>query len=271
MRAHQTKGEPPNWDEGDALELLFSNASRNERVTAANFPGMLKLLGDINRALTDCREVAGPGSARHLVPVFLWGRSHSAYLAACRLAMSGQHPEAFPVIRAQLEQSWYAFHIAMDESEGLDRVTTWLRRNEDAETRKRCIKEFAVGNVRATHALHDSTNAADVNAIYEELIDFGAHPNPLGVLGSIRHTVGPEHNVYHVSILGNAPTPTLLTLRYACAIAISSLRMMELARPLRFKITDQDTTIAQLRSRLTPVFAAARASAPPDAAEDDEA
>ena len=74
----------------------------------------------------------------HLVLTrFLMARAHSAWLAATRLALSTQTVEAYPLLRAVIENAWYALHLAHDPAPPA-RAMTWLRRaeSEDAKARR---------------------------------------------------------------------------------------------------------------------------------------
>ena len=71
--------------------------------------------------------------------------------------------------------------IAKDPK-GTQPAQIWLRRNEDAIAKSRCKSEFTVTKLRQTHEALDPDTAADLHKIYEDLIDFGAHPNQFGAL-----------------------------------------------------------------------------------------
>jgi len=92
--------------------------------------------------------------------------------------MSGQVPEATAVLRAGIEQAWYALHIAKDPRPP-ERVAVWLQRNDDESSRARCKKEFTKWNVHSTHLELDSVTAKQLGELYESMIDLGAHPTHL--------------------------------------------------------------------------------------------
>src|SRR5207249_9852113 len=92
----------------------------------------------------------------HLVLTrFLMARAHGAWLAAPRLALSTQTVEAYPLLRAVIENAWYALHLANDPAPP-ERAMTWLRRAENEEAKERCAREFSVRNVRRTHGAVDA-------------------------------------------------------------------------------------------------------------------
>jgi len=113
---------PPGWG-ADPLTAFIDNARLNTFATFTNREADFVRLKDIDqlyRAL-----IGGLINARELVSNFLLLRTHSSYLAACRLTLSGQVVETFPVLRASLESALYALFVSGDQS----KQELWLRRN----------------------------------------------------------------------------------------------------------------------------------------------
>src|SRR5262245_28495490 len=109
-----TDRQPPTW-ETDSLSKYFRDAEYNERVAALTYPAVYGLLQHVQQAFERAEESAEKGSPRAtILPRILLARAHSAVLAAVRLAMSGQPTEGQIVLRAGVEQSWYALYIAKD-------------------------------------------------------------------------------------------------------------------------------------------------------------
>jgi hypothetical protein len=115
--------------------------------------------------------------------------AYAPWLAATRQGLSGQVVEAYPVILAVIEASWYALHLAKDPNPPT-RVEVWLRRNDDEAAKERCKTEFTVANVRATHSALDSADAAVLQTLYHRTIELGGHPNERGVLAAMTREVG---------------------------------------------------------------------------------
>jgi hypothetical protein len=186
--------EPPEWGD-DALSAYFRMAEYNDRAFVANNPRIFDLLRRTNGALESAETLAHrDGDPALLIPRFLLIRVRSAFLGACRLALSGQLVEADAVLRVGIEEAWYALHIAKPpplrppqpgQPPPLPRWEIWLRRTDDATAKQRCKNEFTVRNVRTTHEQIDAATAADLHMLYETLIDFGAHPNEQGLLAAM--------------------------------------------------------------------------------------
>lgn len=245
--------EPPPWG-NDSLSEFFKDADYNARVTAANYPVVFALLRRVHEAFKRAEDAVERDSGWvRLVPRFLLIRTHSTFLAAIRAGMSGQLSEAFVLLRATVEQAWYALHMAKDPA-GDVRVEIWLRRNDDDQATARCKAEFTVKNVRATHEALDSSSAIQLHSIYETLIDYGAHPNQMGVLTGITQHESANQIDYKVGILYPAELPVMVTLRLAVAVAIGALKIFQLIYPERFALTGLDTEIALLVDELNSKF-----------------
>lgn len=260
-----TEEEPPDWG-ADSFSSYFRDAEFNNRATAANYPTVFALLQRVHAAFENAEAAVEKDGAARVVPRFLFVRTHSAYLAACRLGMSGQLTEAHAVLRVGLEEAWYGLHIAKDPAP-FARAGVWLRRNEGAEALAQCKTEFTVKNVRETHEALDATAAADLKALYDNVIDFGAHPNQLGVLAAVRNSREENHVDYKVGILYPEQVPVLFTLRLAVAVGIGALKVFRLAYPERFALVGLDGEIEKLVTQLNGVFkayaSAAKCASPP--------
>lgn len=242
--------EPPVWGD-DRLSTFFRDAEINTRVTMAKYPDVYRLLQRLDQAFRTVEHAVEHDDAARVVPRFLFVRAHSAYLAACRLGMSGQLTEARAVLRVGLECAWYALHVAADPVP-YQRVEVWLRRNDNAQATARCKAEFTVANVRATHETCDAETAADVRRFYDELIDFGAHPNQLGTLAAAR--CAQEGDDYHIGILYPEELSVMFTLRQAVAVGVGALKIFRLVYPERFTIVGLDGEIDALVGQLNTVF-----------------
>lgn len=248
-----TERDPPDWD-SDSLSRFFKDADYNARVTAAKYPSVFELLRGIQSTFKRAEETLekDSGDAR-LVPRFLLIRSHSTFLAATRAGMSGQVSEALLLLRGAIEQSWYALHMAKDPNPDT-RVTIWLKRNDDSEATAKCKAEFTIKNVRSTHEALDSSTASELNGLYESLIDYGAHPNQMGVLMGVSSQESASQTDFKVGILYPAEMPVIFTLRMAVAVAIGTLKVFQLVYPERFALMSLDTEITKLIKELNSRF-----------------
>jgi hypothetical protein len=241
-----TQKKPPGWG-NDPLSVFFKDAEYNDRVTALNFPKVFDLLGRVHMLFKRFEEaVEKDNREQYLVTRFLAVRSHSSFLAAIRLAMSGQVSEAFPVLRSAIESTWYALHIAKDPN-GTERSEIWLRRNESEAAKAKCKSEFTVAKVRQTHKTLNANTAKELHGIYKNLIDFGAHPNQFGVMTSMKKNSESEKQVnFSVGILYPDRLPVLFALRMAVGVAIGT--------PQRFTLAAIDLEVEKLITEANALF-----------------
>ncbi|MCE5269814.1 hypothetical protein LLH00_00845 [bacterium] len=172
---------PPLWGD-DHLSDFIQKSLQNE---LANFVHKKQVYNFLS-AVDDCffciaGNLNNPNN-RDIVCALLLLRTHSAYLSACRLSLSGQATETFPQLRACLEFSLYALHIK--NNPGYDEI--WLRRHDNGDSIKDVRQKFRYQFLINTLELVDAALCPDVKQLYERCIDFGAHPNERSVTGSMQ-------------------------------------------------------------------------------------
>ena len=245
--------KPPPWG-NDPLSTFFSEAEHNERVSALNLATIYTLLQRLHVTFQRVEETVEKDKREEfLVTRFLMVRTHSSFLAAIRLAMSGQLFESYAVLRAAIEQAWYALHMAKDPQPP-NRITVWLCRNDDETSKSKCKSEFTVANVRSTHESLDPVTAKQLHELYETMIDFGAHPNQLGVLVAMSKSEMEQGINYQVGILFPEVVALAATLRMAVAVAVGALKVFQLIFPECFKLMGLDEEIKALVNELNSVF-----------------
>jgi hypothetical protein len=98
-----TENLPPDWG-NDPFSRFFVDSEYNCRASAANLAPIFEFLKKVNTAFRRTSDaVENDGNQDLLVPRFLFVRAHSAFLAACKLSMSGQLPESYAVLRNGIE------------------------------------------------------------------------------------------------------------------------------------------------------------------------
>src|SRR5262245_60258706 len=106
------KKQPPDWGP-DPLSRFFADAEYNCHASAVNLAPVFSFLKKVDAAFRRMSEaVENDSNEELLVSRFLMVRTHSAFLAGCRLAMSGQTFESHAVLRDVVENAWYSLHIA---------------------------------------------------------------------------------------------------------------------------------------------------------------
>jgi len=246
----------PPWDD-DPLSKFFWAAQYNERASSLKFESIYAVLQRVHAAFEVVKEaVAKDNQAdlERLVPRFFAIRSHSAFLAGMRLAMSLQLPESYAVLRTAIEQAWYALHIAKDTNPP-SRANLWLSRDADKDSKSKCRSEFSIGNVRSTHESFDPVTAKNLHGFYEVAIDFGGHPNEKSVFGAMARVETENETNYSVGILSfRDPVAVVAALHMAVGVAIGTLKVFQLIFPERFRILGIDAKIEVLVRDLNTVF-----------------
>lgn len=252
--ANEPEQQLPPWEK-DSLSSLLENAAFNERATSLKLPKVYSLLKQVHSTFERVAATVEKDNREELlVPRFLIVRTHSAFLAAMRLAMSGQSFEATLVLRAAIEQAWYALHIARDP-QPLGRSMIWLQRHHGPAEKKKCKEEFTVAKVRATHEGLDAATANILQQLYDTTIDFGGHPNEKGILASMRREETEEAVTYQVGMLNPEALLVTVTLKTAIEIAVGELKVFQLIFPERFRVMSLDLSIEQIIREVPRTFA----------------
>jgi len=246
----------PSWGD-DSLSRFFWTAGYNERASSLNFAPIYTVLQRVHATFQDIEGAIAKDNRielERLVPRFLTIRAHSSFLGAIRLAMSGQLPESYTVLRSVIEQAWYALHIAKD-THPPDRANVWLSRGTDKYSKSKCRNEFAIGNVRSTHELFDCPTAKQLYELYERTIDFGGHPNEKSVFGAMARLETENEINFSIGILSfRDPVLVVAALHMAVGVATGTLKVFQLIFPERFLILGLDAKVEALIRDLNSVF-----------------
>ncbi len=96
-------------------------------------------------------------------------------------------------------------------------------------------------------------NPADRNAVeklYERTIDFGGHPNQLGLFGSLTMVETPEALHFDTTYLMGGSDGMHLALRTAAQIGVASLGLMGYVFDTRFKLLGLWAALTPIKSGL---------------------
>jgi len=245
--------ELPPW-ENDPLSSFFKDAEFNDRASSLNLPKVYALLKQVHSTFQRVEEAVEKDHREELlIPRFLIIRTRSSFLAAIRLAMSGQLSESYAIFRVAIEQAWYALHIAKDPQPP-ERSQVWLCRNHNDASKAKCKNEFTVQKVRSTHEALDAITAKILHQLYERTIDFGAHPNQMGLLASMRRSETEKEINYQVGILHPDLLALVATLKMAVEVAVGVLKVFQLIFPERFQPMSLDAKIEGIVKDLKSAF-----------------
>jgi len=234
---------PPGWEDDD-LAKFMDTARNNAYATFANLRleyGRLSGIDAVFRKLIDNLHHTG----QWFVGFFVL-RAHSTFLGAAALAISGQIPEAYVLLRSCLENCLYGFHIYQNPSCG----EVWLRRHDNEQAKRKVKTEFQIKNLLNTLKAISPFECEVMQALYERTIDMGAHPNERALMQNLKMDNQEKHIHFQMTYL-DADSPALrLCLKTTAQTGVSMLGVFRLIFKERFDILGLSETLTRLRQGL---------------------
>jgi hypothetical protein len=160
---------PPGWGNDELAKFLDMTRS-NVFASFVQTPQHYAKLLDVDSAfLCICKNLTDPPD--FWAPLFLL-KAHSSYRAAVGLAMAGQAPEAFMVMRGCLESALYGLYINRNKHA----FEIWVKRNDSEEAKRAVRKEFTVAAMWKCLKSVDEKLQDEAQTLYERTIDLGRAP-----------------------------------------------------------------------------------------------
>lgn len=219
---------PPNWGSDEITK--FFDASRHNQYATFHNKDAFALLKRIDSCFRKVLEK--PINPRPYFPLQFLYRSHSAFLAACTLAMAGQTVEVYVMLRLSLESAAYGFYINDDKA----RAIIWLNRHDGIKDKNTQRSEFQHAKVEK----HINSSAQKLGSIfallYDRTIDYGAHPNERGFLSNTK-VVESEDSKEFLQIYLQDDGPQLdLALKTAVQAGIWALSIFQMIYPAKWEL-----------------------------------
>lgn len=167
---------PPGWG-NDPVTLYLDARRGNQHATLSNKRSQvidLVAIDGMFRKLLDGAIDPDP-----FLPMGFLHRAHSAYLTAVDAVMAGQLHELHALLRVCLEQASYGHFIGNDQAlweRWMDRYEPRTRSQQD-----KWRKQFSHGNIARKLKAADARLGDIYTELYEQTIDYGAHPNERGM------------------------------------------------------------------------------------------
>jgi FAD/FMN-containing dehydrogenase len=222
---------PPGWDKPkmtDYLEALWANTI----ATFAVKPECTRLfrIDDVMMEVAT-NWTGGSPTAQTIVPLMLYFRSHSAFRAAAALGLGGAHVEGYATLRQCLEFAGYAALVHGDPS----LAEIWWGRDQGEESEKRVRRAFTHGAVRAAIEKSDARLSGIYEALYDRVIQWGAHPNEKSVTGNLKLDLqNDETRLLQVYLHGDSKQLDHW-LRTANQVGICALKVFRVVHAARFE------------------------------------
>lgn len=231
---------PYGWAE-DNLSRYMETAARNRFATFANKKEWFQRLADIDAAFE--RICAGWRNPPDIEAAWLVLRSHAAFRAACEHSMAGQLMDAHALLRNCLEAAAYGLYMRGNR----ERAAIWMSRQRSDADRRKTKATFTIGAIKETIRATDAAMATVFDTLYQRTIDFGAHPNDQGVLGSLELTELPEGMRHDFLYLQGDGTNFDLALKTSAQVGVCALELGSLAFPDTFSSTGVKLKLPHLR------------------------
>ena len=234
---------PPGWGD-DPLSKFIQGTTDNTYATFDNLKEWYNRLSDINAFFGDATQ--NMDRAQDWFAAFFLFRAHSAYLAGLRLALSGQVPEAYMVLRGTLECALYGLYVARKPSVS----EIWLRRDEDEVSRRKVRKEFKVANVFQVLELEDQKLRKIAGNLYERTIDYGGHPNQQAFLSVMKQQSNDSKITFQSAYMIGNEDALHLCLKSCAQIGICALSIFRLVFRERFDILGISQNLESMKKGL---------------------
>jgi len=234
---------PPEWG-SDPLSQFIQDAIHNTHATFHNLKTWYNKLRDIHitfRAITQNMD----GSPNWFSSFFLF-RSHAAFLAGVRLAMSGQVPESYMVLRGCLESALYGLYVTRKPTS----KEIWLKRHNDEPSKKKVKQNFKISNLFQVLEIEDKRLYTITRDLYDRTIDYGGHPNERAFLSVVKKEADESKTTFQSAyLIGNEPAHKLC-LKSCAQIGICALCIFRTIFRERFDILGLSETLEKLKKGL---------------------
>jgi len=239
--------KPPEEWAHDPLSAFIETARQNIFATFANLKSPYNRLRDIDRLFVRATEnLHGLRDDADLLPATFLLRAHSSYRGACQLALSGQLPEAYMVLRGCLENSLYGLFLYTHP----EKAETWPRRSDDDASKRKVKAEFQVGPMLSLLDSKDAVTGKAVHGLYELTIDFGAHPNELALTSNARAENAKGARRFELSYLTGDSTALRLCLKTTAQVGVGGLRIFRLIFRERFELLEIPSALQAVSQKL---------------------
>jgi hypothetical protein len=251
VRAMKTEGriethEPPTGWGSDPVSEFINLANQNTYATYVQNREAYDRLRLINDLFIELDELWAESD--DVLSSFFFFRSHASYMGAIRFSLSCQVPEAFLVMRGCLENALYGVYVHGN----IQRQHIWINRDKNATTRAEVRDEFKIGNIFRFFEKMDPKTCAVAHELYDDTIDYGAHPNRKAVLGSVRRREEREALHFDMDVITGDNVYSRLALKRNMQVGLCALMITRNALVQRCDLLGLTERIENLEKGLEP-------------------
>lgn len=230
---HAPPCHPPQWG-ADELTRFMKTAEENGFATFERLKSEFDSLIKINRLFHLANDYMT--NAEHWFPCLFVLKSHAAYQGGSRLIISGQIPEGFQVLRGALEASLYGFFIAQHP----DTAKVWLNRDEGEEQRQKVRDAFKPKVIIRELEVVNGEAGKAADRMYEELIDYGAHPNEKGLSLRLQTLSDEKMQELRINMLNPKPEYLQFGMKTAGRVGLVCVQIFGFIEPDRYRLSGLD-------------------------------
>lgn len=189
-----TKHVPVGWPDDELAKFLEIGQS-NVVASFVQLPAKYLKCRQVDDALRlMCGNLSDAGD--WFAPLFAL-KSHACYRAAAGLALAGQSPEAFMVMRGATESALYGLYIHVNN----EALEIWTKRNDSEAAKKKMKATFTIANMWKCLGAADAKLCVTAQDLYEKTIELGGHPNPASVAMASKMSRNPQGAQFKLNYL----------------------------------------------------------------------
>jgi hypothetical protein len=240
------KDPPPSayaWGT-DKLSEYLRRSEQNTYAAASNLGGDYQRLVAIHEFWLEICEAFQVVPDAELLAMWFLQMANSAWTAAIRVGLGGQPIESRPLLRSTLEHAAYALHFTRHP----DLKLVWINRHDTPQSRDATRKGFSTNQVANTLRTETEALAATYSNAYEELIDFGGHPNERALSSRLTLTSEPGVNLSAVTQLTDDHRDYLFLARSCARVALIALEIFGRIYEVKFRLASFDVKLARLKA-----------------------
>jgi len=230
---------PVNWC-SDFISQFQQKKFQNELSFFAHANDWHLYFNDLAVLLSDCTQFAveiikeNPDTS-----ILLLVSSYNNYLACISLSASGHCLPSYPVARAALEFSLYAWYLKNHE----DSVVRWHKKPSEYKEIRKWTKEFSFSHINNKLKEIDNALSQWSSYIYETTIDFGAHPNKTALYSNIEI----KDNSISINILNGLNDTSFMNIKTIAETGLFLLKIYLMCIPgldEKYNLADELSTLA---------------------------
>jgi hypothetical protein len=226
-----------------SLAHFFETIHRNQQGNRDRFPERYRIIQRVDDCFTAAKKHLGDAQPIFIGPMFL--RSQYAYKTAAGMTLAGQFSESFVLMRSCLEYAGYAILIFIDPRQ----EEVFLNRHADKASKNAQRRTFEISTITKAIAGFDQKLSEIFKDMYDRCIDFGGHPNPHAMIGSMNVNKDDNEQLTSMSTFALAVHPKIIefAMHKVAQVGLTSLSIFEHMFTPQFEVAGIRTEMTALK------------------------